>query len=596
MRNLRVALAQIDLTVGDIDGNTRKILENIDYARESKANVIAFPELTIPGYPPEDLLLKPSFIRDNRIALGKVVQAAKDITVVTGFIESNNNEVYNSAAIAWDSRLIGTYQKHFLPNYGVFDEDRYFSVGKNNFVFVVNGVGVGVNICEDIWYPLGPVASQRQAGAEVILNINGSPYQKGKIDYREQMLGSRSSDNGLFIAYVNMVGGQDELIFDGGSMVVDPEGNIISRAPQFSEKMLTVDIDADGVFNKRLKEPRLRKQELLDNVRTEEAKRVWISGYHPVEKSDDFTGILEEKLDSLSEIYSALVLGIRDYVNKNGFSKVVIGISGGIDSALTACLAVDALGSSNVVGVSMPSRFSSEGSITDCQELSKLLGIRIIELPLELVHSSFEETLEEYLDLENIGVAEQNIQPRIRGTLIMALSNKYGWLVLQTGNKSEIAMGYTTLYGDMSGGFAVLKDVSKTLVYQLANWRNSLSDRGGIFLSELISIHSMVIPQSIISKPPSAELRFDHKDEDDLPPYEILDAVLEAYVEEDLVKEEIENLGITDSETIKKIIESVDRNEYKRRQSPIGIKITSRAFGRDRRMPITNAYREINNL
>ena len=268
MRNLRVALAQIDLTVGDIDGNTRKILENIDYAREAKANVIAFPELTIPGYPPEDLLLKPSFIRDNRVALGKVVQAAKDITVVTGFIESNNNEVYNSAAIAWDSRLIGTYQKHFLPNYGVFDEDRYFSVGKNNFVFVVYGVGVGVNICEDIWYPLGPVASQRQAGAEVILNINGSPYQKGKIDYREQMLGSRSSDNGLFIAYVNMVGGQDELIFDGGSMVVDPEGNIISRAPQFAEKMLTVDIDADNVFNKRLKEPRLRKQELLHNVRT----------------------------------------------------------------------------------------------------------------------------------------------------------------------------------------------------------------------------------------------------------------------------------------------------------------------------------------
>jgi len=591
VRNLRVALSQINLTVGDIGGNTRKILENIDIARDSKADVIAFPELTIPGYPPEDLLLKPSFIRDNRVALGKIVQAARDITVVVGFVESKNNEVYNSAAIAWDSRLIGTYQKHFLPNYGVFDEDRYFSAGKDSFVYVVNGVGFGVNICEDIWYPLGPVASQRQAGAEVIVNINGSPFQKGKIAYREQMLGSRSSDNGLFVAYVNMVGGQDELIFDGGSMVVNPEGNIISRAPQFIEKLLVVDIDADDVFAKRLKEPRLRKQGLVDSNQ-KDVKRVWISGYHPIGKYDSASGDIEEKLDLLPEIYSALVLGIRDYVMKNGFSKVVIGISGGIDSALTACLAVDALGSNNVIGVSMPSRYSSEGSITDCAELSNRLGMKIIELPIESVHASFEQTLEKYLDSVNIGITEQNIQPRIRGILIMALSNKYGWLVLQTGNKSEIAMGYTTLYGDMSGGFSVLKDVSKTLVYQLANWRNTHFNNCGLFLSGLIKINSEAIPLSILSKAPSAELRFDHNDQDDLPPYDILDVVLEAYIENDCTQEEIENLGIANIATIKMIIDSVDRNEYKRRQSPIGIKVTSRAFGRDRRMPITNAYKE----
>ena len=577
MRTLRLALAQINPTVGDLEGNTRLVLDLIEAARAQSADIVAFPELALPGYPPEDLLLKPSFIRDNRMALGRVVAAARDITVVVGFVDSQRNEVYNAAGVAWDSRLVGTYHKLLLPNYGVFDEDRYFRPGVRCPVYTVNGVGVGVNICEDIWYALGPVPVQREAGAEVIVNINGSPFHQGKGAFRERMLGTRATDNGVYVAYVNTVGGQDELVFDGGSMIVDHLGEPIARAAQFEPDLLVTDLDADAVFRHRLRDPRARKQTTEALRAIGEPERVFISGYRPRARSPLAPQVVEP-LDSVGEVYHALVLGTRDYVRKNGFEKVLVGLSGGVDSSLTCCVAADALGAENVVGVAQPSRYSSEGSLIDARALADNLGVTLWTMPIEPAHRAMEEVLDPYFRGTESGTAEQNVQARVRGNLLMALSNKLGWLVLPTGNKSEMSMGYATLYGDMSGGLSVLKDVPKTLVYELSRWRNAHGEPRD------------AIPQSVLTKPPSAELKPDQRDDDDLPPYAVLDPLLKAYVEDDRSYEDMVAMGY-EPEVVRRVIRDVDRNEYKRRQAPAGIKITGRAFGRDRRMPIINRYR-----
>ncbi len=577
MRTLRLALAQTNPTVGDLEGNTRLVLDMIEAALAHGADIVAFPELALPGYPPEDLLLKPSFIRDNRVALGRVVAAARDIVVVVGFVDSQRNEVYNAAGVAWDSRLVGTYHKLLLPNYGVFDEDRYFKPGVRCPVFTVNGVGVGVNICEDIWYALGPVPVQREAGAEVIVNINGSPYHQGKGRFRERMLETRATDNGVYVAYVNTVGGQDELVFDGGGMVINHLGEPVARAAQFEPDLLVTDLDADSVFRHRLRDPRARKQTAEALRAIGEPERVFISGYRPRERSPLASQFIEP-LDPVGEVYRALTLGTRDYVRKNGFEKVLVGLSGGADSSLTCCVAADALGAENVVGVAQPSRYSSEGSLSDARALADNLGVALWTMPIEPAHLAMEEVLDPFFRDTESGTAEQNVQARIRGNLLMALSNKLGWLVLPTGNKSEMAMGYATLYGDMSGGLAVLKDVPKTLVYELCRWRNAHSEPRD------------AIPQSVLTKPPSAELKPDQRDDDDLPPYAVLDPVLKAYVEDDRSYEDMVAMG-HEPEVVRRVIRDVDRNEYKRRQAPAGIKITGRAFGRDRRMPIVNRYR-----
>ena len=580
MRNFRIALAQINPTVGDLEGNSRKVIEYIERARESQADLIAFPELAIPGYPPEDLLLKPQFLEENRRFMESVVERSEGIAVIVGFADAADAEVYNAAAIAYDGRLIDVYHKMFLPNYGVFDEDRYFRAGETCPVYVINGTSVGVNICEDIWYPVGPTVVQRAAGAEVIVNINGSPFHAGKRSFREKMLATRAADNELFLAYVNMVGGQDELVFDGASMVLDPLGETVASSGQFVEDLLIADLDAQSVFRSRLREPRPRKEdpESLKDVGSPKLVHVseWDDNHRPADEAA--TGSFGKVYDGVEEIYEALVLGTRDYVRKCGYSsKALIALSGGIDSSLVAAIGVDALGSDNVVGVSMPSEFSSEGSVVDAKLLADNLGIELWTIPIEQTFGSFMNSLAPQFEGTDWGVAEENIQSRIRGNLIMALSNKFGWLVLTTGNKSEMATGYATIYGDMSGGFAVIKDVPKVACYDLARFRNSRSGTD-------------IIPQDVIDKPPSAELRPDQLDQDSLPPYEELDPILKAYVEDDMSFDEIIAMG-NDAAVVKQVIGLVDRSEYKRRQAAPGIKITPRNFGRDRRMPIANRWR-----
>ena len=579
MRNFRIALAQINPTVGDLEGNSRKVIEYIERARESQADLIAFPELAIPGYPPEDLLLKPQFLEENRRFMESVVTHSEGIAVIVGFADAAGAEVYNAAAVAYDGQLIDVYHKMFLPNYGVFDEDRYFRAGEICPVYVINGASVGVNICEDIWYPVGPTVVQRGTGAEVIVNINGSPFHVGKRSFREKMLATRAADNELFLAYVNMVGGQDELVFDGASMVLNPQGEVVASSGQFVEDLLIADLDVQSVFRSRLREPRPRKEdpESLKDVGSSKLVRVseWDNTHTQV--GEAATGSFGEVYDDAEEIYEALVIGTRDYVRKCGFSKVLVALSGGIDSSLVAAIGVDALGSDNVVGVSMPSEFSSEGSIVDAKLLADNLGIELWTIPIEQTFGSFMNSLAPQFEGTDWGVAEENIQSRIRGNLIMALSNKFGWLVLTTGNKSEMATGYATIYGDMSGGFAVIKDVPKVMCYDLARFRNS---RAG----------TDIIPQAVIDKPPSAELRPDQLDQDSLPPYEELDPILKAYVEDDMSFDEIIAMG-NDAAVVKQVIGLVDRSEYKRRQAAPGIKITPRNFGRDRRMPIANRWR-----
>ena len=582
-RTLRLALGQFNPTVGDIPGNTARIIELIDEARASHANLVAFPELAVTGYPPEDLLFKPSFLADSAAAVQRIAAASRGIAVIVGCIEVGD-DIANAAAIINDGRALDWYRKMYLPNYGVFDEDRYFRRGDVCPVYVINGCPVGVNICEDIWYPVGPIAVQRDAGAEVIVNINASPFHAGKAAQRERMIATRAADNGVFVAYLNTVGGQDELVFDGASIVCAPDGSVIARGPSFEDRLIVADLDVDSVFRQRLRDPRQRKENPSILREVGQAAVVRISDYHRASRSNPVEAAMCRPLDEVEEVYQALVVGTRDYVRKSGFRKTLVGLSGGIDSALTATVAVDALGADNVVGVTMPSRYSSEGSVGDSQELADNLGIQLWRIPIEPAHLAFTDMLAERFAGTEPNTAEENVQARIRGNVLMTISNKFGWLVLTTGNKSEMAMGYATLYGDMAGGFAVLKDVPKTLVYRLCRWRNAGSPPDS--LGKLRPL----IPQAVLDKPPSAELRPDQTDQDTLPPYDDLDPIIKAYVEDDYGYADIVAMG-HNPDWARQVITFVDRNEYKRRQAPPGVKITPRAFGKDRRLPIVNRYR-----
>ncbi len=577
-RTLRLALGQFNPTVGDIPGNTARIIELIDEARAAHADLVAFPELAVTGYPPEDLLFKPSFLSDNAAAVQRIAAAARGIAVIVGCVEVGD-DIANAAAVINDGRILDWYRKMYLPNYGVFDEDRYFRRGDLCPVYVINGCHVGVNICEDIWYPVGPAAVQRDAGAEVIVNINASPFHAGKAAQRERMISTRAADNGVFVAYLNTVGGQDELVFDGASVVCSPDGSVIARGPSFEDRLIVADLDVDSVFRQRLRDPRPRKEN--PNILREvgQASVVRVSDHRRAGHGTAADPPMCRPMDNVEEVYQALVVGTRDYVRKSGFRRTLVGLSGGIDSALTATVAVDALGPDNVVGVTMPSRYSSEGSIGDSQELADNLGIKLWRIPIEPAHHAFTDMLAEHFAGTEPNTAEENVQARIRGNVLMTISNKFGWLVLTTGNKSEMAMGYATLYGDMAGGFAVLKDVPKTLVYQLCRWRNAGSANG-----------RPIIPRAVLDKPPSAELRPDQTDQDTLPPYDDLDPIIKAYVEDDYSYADMVAMGHK-PEWVRQVIAYVDRNEYKRRQAPPGVKITPRAFGKDRRLPIVNRYR-----
>ncbi len=570
----RIALAQINPIVGDITTNTSMILDYVQRAQKLNVDLVAFPELAITGYPPEDLLFKKSFIQANVAAMNSIVEASEDVAVVVGYVEQDGIDLFNSAALGYRGRYIDSYRKIFLPNYGVFDEERYFKKGDVCPVYEINGTQVGINICEDIWYPMGPTVLQCGAGAEVIVNINASPFHAGKRIEREAMLSDRSSTHQVFLGYANTVGGQDELVFDGSSVVVDSDGHIITRGISFDEDLIVADLDM-GVYSGR--NPENQSRNPITSSDFGEARNVFVSSFAPNSKAE--LSILRDvsELSEMEEVYHALVMGTGDYVRKSGFTKAVIGLSGGIDSALTCVIAVDALGCDNVVGVGMPSRYSSDGSIIDAKELADNLGIDFWEIPIEPAHVSFTNMLEPMFKDTNPNVAEENVQARIRGNVMMTIANKFGWIVLTTGNKSEMAMGYATLYGDMAGGFAVLKDVPKTLVYDLSRQRNQQADDG------------LLIPLSTIEKPPSAELRPDQTDQDTLPPYDELDPIVKAYVEEDFSYLELVDAGYPES-VVQKVIASVDRNEYKRRQSPPGVKITPRAFGKDRRLPIINKY------
>ncbi len=576
MRTVRLAMAQINTTVGDLEGNCRRILDYLERARARGAGLVMFPELATSGYPPEDLLLKPDFIAANQRVLEEIRRATEGITVVVGFPDCDEYDIYNAAAVFQNGQLLGTYHKHFLPNYGVFDENRYFGEGLSSPVFDFGGDLVGVNICEDIWYPSGPPQWQAQAGAELLVNISASPNYRGKGHARERMIATRAADNVAMVAYCNQVGGQDELVFDGWSLIYGPTGKLLARGPAYEEALIVADLDLEDVFRERLHDPRRRKDRDLANPDTTPIIRGG-SLRHPGPTEPIQPGtLIAEAPSKLEEVYKALVLGLRDYVLKNGFKKVTLGLSGGIDSALVAALAVDALGPENVVGVSMPSRYSSQHSKDDAQELAERMGIQYMQVPIEKPLEAYLEAFPEPFQGSDVNLAEENIQARIRGNYLMALSNRYGYLVLATSNKSEAAVGYTTLYGDMVGGFSPIKDVPKMLVYALSEWRN-----------ENIGY---VIPESTISKAPSAELRHDQKDQDSLPPYDILDGILERYVEDDYSVQEIVDDGF-DKETVLRVIRMVDRNEFKRRQSAPGIKISTRAFGKDRRLPITNRWK-----
>jgi NAD+ synthase (glutamine-hydrolysing) len=561
----------MNATVGDLTGNAEIIAQRMEEARDVGAHIVAFPELAVTGYPPEDLLLKPAFVEANQKTLLSLQQHSKGITAIVGFVE-RDVDLFNAAAVLHDGQWIDTYRKQRLPNYGVFDELRYFRPGDEELLLQIGETAVGVTICEDIWYPGGPVERLAAAGADLVVNINASPYHRGKWEDRHRMLATRASDYGVVIAYVNLIGGQDELVFDGDSVVVSPSGNLIAESQPFTDELLLCDIEIDQVFRARLHDPGARQHARQPPP---SVRRIVLAD-KPLKVPAPISGALPVRHDDVAEVYAALVMGTRDYVRKNGFKHVVLGLSGGIDSSLVAAVAVDAVGAECVTGVSMPSQYSSEHSKTDARALADALGVQMITMPIREVFDKTVELLAPSFSGRAADLAEENLQARIRGNLLMALSNKFGWLVLTTGNKSEMATGYSTLYGDMAGGFAVLKDVPKTLVYDLCRWRNA---HGGV----------QVIPENVLTKPPSAELRPNQKDADSLPPYEVLDPILQRYVEEDWGLNELVAAGF-DRETVQKVIALVDRNEYKRRQAPPGVKITERAFGKDRRLPITNRY------
>jgi len=577
LHSIRIGIAQINSTVGDLSGNTKKIMESIDQAKLLGVDLLTFPELAITGYPPEDLLFKPQFIRQNKECLDKIIEHCSDIAVVVGFVDSDG-DIYNAAAVLYNKKLVGVYHKFYLPNYGVFDENRYFQAGRECPVFIIYGIGIGITICEDMWYEAGPAIVQAYAGAKVLINISASPYHAGKGLFRERMLATRASDSAAIVVHNNLVGGQDELVFDGNSLIINEKGELIARGKQFEEDFVVADLDVESVFRSQLHDPRRRKETPWVREKLEEATKIEVASEYPAIARPPLPPRWVDRLDELAEIYQALVLGTRDYVRKNGFEKVAIGLSGGIDSSLVAAIATDAIGAENVIGVSMPSRYSSPGSKSDAESLARNLGIEFKVISIEKAFSSYLETLAEPFKDIQPDVTEENIQARVRGNILFALSNKFGWLVLACSNKSETATGYTTLYGDMAGGFIPLKDVPKTMVLDLARYKNRQAGKE-------------VIPSAVLTKAPSAELRPDQKDTDTLPPYDILDPILKAYVEDDLPINQIIAMGF-DRDIVTRIARLVDRNEYKRRQAAPGIKITPRDFSRDRRLPITNKFKE----
>jgi len=577
LNSIRVGIAQINSTVGDLNGNTRKVLQSIEQAKSLGVDLLTFPELAITGYPPEDLLLKPQFIKQNRECLDEIAEHSADMALVVGFVDSDG-DTYNAAAMLYNKELAGVYHKFHLPNYGVFDEKRYFQAGAGFPVFMIYGIGVGITICEDMWYEAGPALVQAHAGAKVLINISASPYHVGKGLFRERMLATRASDGTAIVVHNNLIGGQDELVFDGNSLIIDERGDVVVRGKQFDEDFIVADLDIDSVFRSQLHGPRRKKETPWVKEKLQEVTKIEVAGQYKAVAKPQLSPRSVERLDELTEVYQALVLGVRDYVHKNGFQKVVIGLSGGVDSSLVAAIATDALGADNVIGVSMPSRYSSAGSKSDAEALARNLGIEFKVILIEKAFSAYLEVLaESFKDVEP-DVTEENLQARVRGNILFALSNKFGWLVLACSNKSETATGYTTLYGDMAGGFIPLKDVPKTLVIELARYKNRQAGKE-------------VIPSAVLTKAPSAELRPDQKDIDTLPPYEVLDPILKAYVEEDATIDRIIAMGF-DRNTVTKVARLVDRSEYKRRQAAPGIKITLRDFGRDRRLPITNRFKE----
>ena len=545
---LRVGLAQINPTVGALSANAAKILDYYNQAMAAKCEIVAFPELSLTGYPPEDLVLKDGFVDDNLSALAKIVKSIGDTAAIIGFVDRDDRtgEIFNAAAICRNGAVVGVYRKHLLPNYNVFDEQRYFTPGVENPLFTINEICFGVTICEDIWQADGPVAEQASLGAVLNININGSPFHGGKLNVRHEMISARAKDNNCVVAYVNQIGGQDELVFDGGSMILSADGSLVASAAQFAEELLVCDLS-------------LPKSSAKSGI-----------------SSDQSIGKINQPLTEIAQIHAALVLGTRDYVLKNGFTDVVIGLSGGVDSAVVAAIAVEALGAKQVHGVSMPSRYSSTGSRTDAQVLAASLGVEMQTISIEPAFSSYLEMLEPSFANRSADLTEENLQSRVRGTTLMALSNKFGWMVLTTGNKSETAVGYFTLYGDSVGGYAVIKDLFKTKVYELCEFINLKSQRE-------------VISRAIIDKAPSAELRPDQRDDQSLPPYDVLDSILELYVEDDRTAQEIIALGF-DADLVKRIARLVDVNEYKRRQGAPGVRVSTKAFGKDRRLPITNKY------
>jgi len=578
MDNIRVAIAQINTIVGDIKGNSRKIKRNIKKAHDNHADIVVFPELTITGYPPEDLLYRHDFIEENLTALNKIAKYSKgkDILVILGFVDLDT-DIYNAAASIYNGQIINIYHKIFLPNYGVFDEKRYFQSGKRLSIINYKGIKLGITICEDIWYPGGPAYYETIIkNAELIVNISASPYTIGKDSKRQEMIKTRCRDNVTTVVYCNLVGGQDELVFDGNSMIVNEEGNIIAKLSSFSEELGIGDLNVKDTLKKRLKDIRIRELRASEIATPYSFVSYDIKATSSIGKKKNKMNFLIKRqyTNTEEEVFDALVCGTRDYVKKNGFKKVIIAISGGIDSALVSVIASKAIGVGNITGLFLPSQFTASESERDATMLAKNLGIELIKLPIKPLYDSYMDILKNIFKGTKFGVAEENLQARIRGNIVMALSNKFGWLVLTTGNKSEMSVGYATLYGDMAGGFAVIKDVPKTMVYNISEWINK-------------KWH--LIPENILLRPPTAELRPNQKDTDSLPEYSILDPILKMYIEQDYSISDIINSGFKENE-VKRVARMVRKNEYKRRQSPIGIKITERSFGKDRRYPITNGF------
>jgi NAD+ synthase (glutamine-hydrolysing) len=576
---LRVALAQINPTVGDLRGNARKITDYTARARDEGAALVVFPELTLSGYPPEDLLLKTSFLDATRVALRELAAQTREIVAIVGYPEQAD-DVYNTAAVLADGEVVATFRKMYLPNYGVFDEQRYFQSGAEAAIVEVNDVPIGISICEDIWEPGPPAMSEALAGAQVIVNLSASPYRAGYGARRERMLVQRAVDYLAAVVFVNNIGGQDELVFDGHSLAIDQDGKVLARAPQFEEALTLCTIDPRAIAAARLRDTRhrvnVRRQRRAAAVAEPPVFTLATLHTDPVKEPEVVSGDIAGTLSPDAEIYAALRTGLRDYVDKNRFEHVVIALSGGIDSALAALIATDALGPERVTCVSMPSPYSSEGTRADARTIAENLGVDFREIGIEEAMGAYDQLLHDAFEGRDPDVAEENLQARIRGNIVMALSNKFGWLVIATGNKSEMSVGYATLYGDMAGGFAVLKDVYKGQVYRLVRWRNEQAGRE-------------LVPASVLERPPSAELRHEQRDDESLPPYELLDRILEGYIEEDLDAVELVHRGLP-AEEVERVLRMVDRAEYKRRQAPPGIKISTKAFGRDRRLPITNRH------